>query len=135
MNPTRFELRDREEVKRFRRGVVLKPGSFDLSKLKEVCERIVYATDGYGVRTDEIKQQLEEGLKEFDPHTDVLVPLGSASICVMAAVVLTRSILQSKRDDIDGFMMGVFLPPSGSYEFWHVPIHPEDRARELQSEL
>lgn len=115
------------EDKRFRFAHVLKPG-FDFSPLVPFCERIVYSTDGYGDTVPNLREQLEETMQRFDADKDVLIPVGSATICILAATLLVR-IMMSNGKRWDSYAMGVYT--EGGYQFWRVPLDANQEAYDI----
>lgn len=120
---------DFEEVtKKFRFAHVLKPG-FDFKPLVPYCERIVYSTDGYGDTVLNLREQLEESMQRFDPDKDVLIPVGSATICTLAATMLVQIMLSSGSKNWSSYAMGVYT--EGEYQFWRVPLSPDEEAYDI----
>lgn len=119
---------DNLEEKRFRFAHVLKPG-FDFSILRQYCERIVYSTDGYGDNVPNLREQLEEAMERFDPDKDVLIPIGSATICTLAATLLARKMLLSGNKNWDSYAMGVYS--EGNYQFWRIPLDPSQEVYDI----
>lgn len=117
-----------EETVRFRRAWVLKPG-FNFSALKPYCEVISFGTDGYADTVEEQWNQLKTRLLEFDAEKDVLIPIGSAALCTMAATVLSRLILNSGRNNWTSYAMGVYR--DGDYQFWRVPTNLREEAYDI----
>lgn len=117
-----------EEKKQFRHAWVLKPG-FKFSYLAPYCEKICFGTDGYADTVEEQWEQLRVNLLDFDPDKDVLIPIGSASLCTMAATVLVRLCINSGRKDWDSYAMGVYK--ENDYIFWRVPTNVRDSAYDI----
>lgn len=117
-----------ESERRFRFAHVLKPG-FDFSILRNYCERIVFSTDGYGDNVPNLREQLEESMDRFDPDKDVLIPIGSATICTLAATLLVRRMIEHKEKNWTSYAMGVYS--EGDYQFWRVPISPEEEVYDI----
>lgn len=113
---------ENESYKKFRFGFVISPGQFDFSPLKAHCERIIYATDGFGDSLDSIREQLEENLARFDPNRDVVVSTGKTVPSIMTGMIMMRRILQENRKDWDSIAFGIYQ--GGDYTFWRVPIDP-----------
>lgn len=121
--------RDQDETKRFRHAYVLK-ASFDLSSLKQHCERIIFATDGYGDHVDNIKEQLDESLAKFDADKDVFVPVGSAMVNALAGVILQKKLSEKMQSPNNvNFAMGIWS--EGSYKFWRFYADAEREAYEI----
>lgn len=106
----------------FRSAYILKPGRQDFSLILPHCEQLVYATDGYADTVSDQKLQLEKSLKDFRPDRDVLIPVGSASLCLLAATILTRQMLAQGKGQ--GYRVAVYA--DRSYRFWHVPTGAEE---------
>jgi hypothetical protein len=126
MNQTQRLLHQEHDVKRFRHAYVIKPGQFDFSALKPFCDRIIFVTDGYGDHVDSIREQLNDGLDSFDPNKDVIVPVGSAMVNVLAGAIVQRMLEGHKADS---FAMGIFL--EGNYHFWRVHTDPAIESYEI----
>jgi len=123
--------RDIDQKRQFRHAYVLKP-SFNFQPLTPYCERIIYATEGYGDHIDNIKDQLEESLADFDENRDVLIPVGSAYINVLAGAILQKKLSEKitppKRVS---FAMGIWS--EGAYKFWNVYTDTDMEAYEIIS--
>lgn len=122
-----------EADRRFRFAYVLKPG-FDFSILRKYCERIIYSTDGYGDNLPNLREQLEESMARFDPNKDILIPIGSAAICTVAATLLVRNMVAHNqislpKDKWDSYAMGVYT--DGDYQFWRVPLDPSQEVYDI----
>jgi hypothetical protein len=115
------------DVKKFRHAYVIKPGQFNFSPLEPYCGHIVFVTDGYGDHVDNIREQLYKSLKDFDADKDVIIPVGSAMVAVLAGQVLQE--VMGHRTDWDSFAMGIFL--EGGYHFWRVHTDPEKESYEI----
>lgn len=130
MNQFKNNYQNEYEVvkKKFRHAYVLKP-SFNFSPLKPYCERIIYAVEGYANAVDILRTELETSFANFDAERDVLIPVGSAQINLLAGTVLQRLI--SEREPIrPSFAMGIYSRPDsedgewvqGDYIFWRVHL-------------
>lgn len=128
MNQAQARFEQNEDTRRFRFAHVLKPG-FDFSILRNYCERIVYSTDGYGDNVPNLREQLEESIERFDPDKDVLIPIGSATICTLAATLLVYKMINSGKKSWDSYAMGVYT--EGDYQFWRVPISPDGEVYDI----
>lgn len=118
-------------IRKFRYAFALKPG-FDFSSLKPYCDRIVYATDGYGDNVDNIRDQLEESLAKFDRSKDVIVPTGSAIACVLAGSIVQRIVSEQKdRSEDSSYAMAVYY--EGSYKFYRVFTEGDSDSYEIIS--
>lgn len=115
--------------KRFRYAWVLKPG-FNFVPLGPYCERIMFATDGYADTVEEQWNQLRVKLLGFDADRDVLIPIGSAALCSMAATVLTR-LCESSHLGVrwTSYAMGVYK--ENDYIFWRVPTNVREDAYDI----
>jgi hypothetical protein len=127
--PTKTMWMDTGGSKRFRHAYVIKPGQFDFSALKPYCERIIFVTDGYGDHVDSTRQQLHEGLANFDAEKDVIIPVGSAMVNVMAGAVIQEKLNASGKKNWNSFAMGIFL--DGSYHFWRIHDNPSTESYEI----
>lgn len=114
---------------RFRYAYVFKPGSYDFSLLKPVVERFVYATDGYAESAGEIHNQLEESLQDFDATRDLLIPVGSSSICTQVGSIATRRCLER---GWDGYILAIYT--TGCYDLWRIPLDPSEAAFNFEME-
>lgn len=106
--------------KRFRTAYVIKPARLDFSALEADCEEVKYMTDGVGDHVDNIREQVERSLKDFDAEKDVLIPVGSAYVAFLAGQIVRWKIYQNPF--WDSFAMGIFL--NGSYYFWRIYVDP-----------
>lgn len=116
-----------QDTKRFRHAYVLKPGQFDFSSLKTFTERIIFVTDGYSDHVDSTREQLYDAFQGFDANKDVIVPVGSAIVVLLAGQMLQR--VMQDRPEWDSFAMGIFL--EGSYHFWRIHTDPEKESYEI----
>lgn len=107
--------------KRFRHAYVIKPGSFDFSPLQPFCEKIIYATDGQSNHVDNLRDQLYAALAEFHPDKDVLIPVGSAMVNVLAGQIVHEMVERTAK--CDSYAMGIFL--DGNYHFWRIYINSD----------
>lgn len=115
---------------RFRYAFVLKPGDqYDFSALRPYCGRFLYATDGYAESAGDINAQLHEGLAGFDATKDILIPVGSNSICLQAGVIIARRCM-IEGHDWDAYNIAVFS--AGVYEYWRIPLSPEEEAFQFE---
>lgn len=112
----------------FRKAHVLKPG-FNFSSLGPYCEEIVFSTDGHAETVEEQWNQLKIKMLDFDANRDVLIPIGSASLCSMAGTVLTRLCLHSGRKNWTSYAMGVYRDID--YQFWRVPVNLRQDAYDI----
>lgn len=120
---------DRDDIKKFRHAYVLK-ASFNYSPLKPYCERIIFATDGLGDHVDNLKDQLEEALTNFDSDKDVLIPVGSALVNVMAGAILQKNLSEKAVPPKKvNFAMGIWS--EGDYKFWNVYTDADMDAYEI----
>lgn len=120
MNNFRNEFYQNQETdkKKFRHAYVLKP-SFNFSPLKQYCEKIIYATEGYATELEEIRKELEISLADFDDELDVLVPVGAAWSNLVAGMIIQRMIA-AKGDRRPSIALGIFS--DGDYNFWRFPL-------------
>jgi hypothetical protein len=109
--------------KKFRYAFVISPGQFDFSPLKPYCDRIIYATDGFGDSLESIREQLEENLIRFDPDKDVIVSTGKSVPSVMTGMIIMRHIMNSGRKNWDSVVFSIYQ--NGGYVFWRVPLDPD----------
>lgn len=115
----RYEDRDPDNRVGFRNAYVLKAGKFDFSSLKPYCERIIFVTDGYGDHVDNLREQVIEHLQHFHPDKDVIIPIGSPMVGVLAGQLMQRYISEKQGDS---YAMGIFL--EGRYHFWRISCLP-----------
>lgn len=129
MNSFRNNFNQEYEIgrKKFRHAYVLKP-SFNFSPLKQYCEKIMYATEGYATDVDEIRHELETSLSDFDDEKDVLVPVGTALSNLIAGSVLQRLIV-AKGDTRPSIALGIFS--DGDYTFWRFHLDGVTEAYEI----
>lgn len=71
----------------FRTAFVLKPG-FKFTALLRYCNEIKFATDGSTTNLKVICHQIEENMLEFDPELDCVVPVGTATVNLLAGIFL-----------------------------------------------
>lgn len=129
MNQMQRNYKDTDQKRQFRHAYVLKP-NFNFSSLAPYCERIIYAVEGYGDHVDNIKDQLEESLSNFDDDKDVLIPVGSALINVLAGAILQKKLSEkTKLPKKVSFALGIWS--EGSYKFWTVYTDPDMDAYEI----
>jgi hypothetical protein len=74
---------------RFRTAYILKPG-FIFRALRPYCEEIIYSTDGFKTRLDEIMDQLLDSFAAFDPEQDCIVPTGTSTTNMLAGLCLAK---------------------------------------------
>lgn len=110
---------------RFRRGYVLKPG-FNYGALRPYCDSIVHVSDGFKTEPEEICQQLQEGLQDFDPKQDCIVPVGNAMVNVLSGYILhdlhpgqdlTVALYTRERRDARGYVIS-----PDEYVFYTIPV-------------
>lgn len=99
-----------ENTKKFRSIYVVEP-VHDLSILKEYTDSVRFITTG-GERVEELKNRIEEALKDFDGSKDAIIPMGRSSACIIAGFVLHN--LSSRAT------FGIYR--LGGYEFIEVKI-------------
>lgn len=114
--------------KRFRSAFIIKPAKLDFSPLLEDCENLLYVTDGVGDHVDNIREQVERSLRDFDAKRDVIIPVGSAYVAFLSGQILRQKIYE--RSDWDSFAMGVFL--NGSYYFWRIYVDPSRDSEKVE---
>lgn len=128
MNQMQRNYKDREQKRQFRYAYVLKTG-FNYSPLAPYCERVISAVEGIGDHVDNVKDQLEESLSNFDDEKDVLIPVGNAYINVLAGMILHRKLAEKKSLKQISFAMGIWS--EGSYTFWMVYSDKDMEAYEI----
>lgn len=129
MSTMQRNYQDRDDIKKFRHAYVLK-ASFNYSPLKPYCERIIFATDGLGDHVDNLKDQLEESLANFDSDKDVLIPVGSALVNFIAGTVLQKKLSEKAGTKKVNFAMGIWS--EGDYKFWNVYTDTSDAYEIIQ---
>lgn len=123
------DFSSRDVKKQFRHAYVLK-ANFNFSALKPFCERIIYAVEGYGDHIDNVLDQLEESLSDFDADKDVLVPVGNAYINFLAGVVLQKKLIEKRPAKDSSFSMAIWTADSG-YKFWIVNVDQQMESYEI----
>ena len=73
----------------FRKAYVMEP-SHDFSALSSHCEEIVFLTTGYERDFPATCRAIREGLQNFQPEQDVLIPTGRVAAVLFAGYVLGR---------------------------------------------
>lgn len=134
MNLTQRKYTDQDEKKKFRYAYVMKP-SFDFGGLKPFCEKIIFAVDGWGDHVDNIRDQLEKALSEFDDGKDVIIPVGTPYINMLAGSIVQRKILEKNPASKASYAMGIYARPDplapGFYYFWRVASDPAVESYEI----
>lgn len=126
MYGTRME-KSMDRTYNFRNAYILKPG-FDFSSLKPHCKKLIYATDGYTDKVDNIRRQLHEAFESFDEEHDVVIPVGNTIVCLLAGAILYR-IISARSVEPVGFYMGIYQ--EGAYEFQRVFVDPSMESYEV----
>lgn len=70
----------------YRTIYVAEPGH-DVSALREHTGRIKFITSGLEL-LPELIVSVQDGLKEFDPRTDAIVPVGKVTTCLVIGSIL-----------------------------------------------
>ena len=119
---------DTGESRKFRYGyIVKKPTKLDFSSLEDSCQELIYLTDNVGDHVDNVREQIEKNLADFDANKDVFIPVGSAVVVFITGQILQRKLLENPR--WDSYAMGIFL--NGSYYFWRIHTDPEKESYEI----
>ena len=73
--------------KQFRHAYVVEGGPYDFTALKELACTIRFVTTGYE-NDNELIPAIRDGLKDYDPLLDILVPVGSVATNLAVGLVL-----------------------------------------------
>lgn len=116
---------DGEPKTRFRHAYVLKPGSHDLSYIVPLCDKIIYATDGYAEDVASMRSQMLESFEGFDAEKDLVIAVGSANLSLIAGTIITEKILSSGRKNWSSYVLGIYR--DRRYLFGRMPVRPESQ--------
>lgn len=73
--------------KKFRKAFVVQTSQYDFKPLLEICETIVFITNGY--ETDEnLFVAIQDALKDFSPDRDIVIPVGSVIVNLLVGMCI-----------------------------------------------
>jgi hypothetical protein len=96
----------------FRTAYVPHNSGHDLTALKDLCDRIVFCSNGYEGEI-ELPQVILEATKDFDPDKDIIVPVGNviSNVLTGAAIALRTVHIEAgaeKPVPVSQFFMAVY---------------------------
>jgi len=107
------------DQKKFKVAYVIQNTSHDFEGLLELCERIEFVTTGYE-KEDNLLPSIVKRLKEFNPLTDIVVPVGNVPANLLAGAVVASFCL---RAPVVTFTMAIYKEKQyhiQSHNLWEV---------------
>lgn len=120
-------FRDPTAKKIFRNAYVFKIGA-DYSTLKPYCENVIVATDGYVDHMDNVRNNLETQLADYDSDKDVIVMIGRAFDNLLVGMIVTQKVLQKPKHR-QSFAIAVYY--QAHYHFYEVALDPSIESHEV----
>ena len=106
-------------TKSYRKIFVVQSIRADFSSLVEAADEIHFLTSGNESSKDLFKV-IKEGLKDFIPHMDAIVPAGKSFGCLLTGLALSEIV--AKREPIT---LGLFYSDNGEKNYYFSEVYLE----------
>jgi hypothetical protein len=108
-------------MKPFKTIYVVEP-AHSINALKKYADDVVFISD-LGISVSCLYEHILGELSEFNPETDALIPMGRASACTIAGIVVVlASILNMKKFNIPKVFISIGVYKDERYFFERIEL-------------